>query len=465
MTTNTNSLRFLSKCEVLYDNEMKHGNLIITRAFLLQINPDYKIDLIKLKETCSYWTKMNPFLRSFIKTIDKSKMIKQFEEFEEKTYIEFENVQIVNHDQKSWQDVMYEEIRQKFDSDKILWRLKFVKMNENNLDHNHVLILSSHHSIGDGRCIYELGVQFLDILCSVLKNEFCPEMSSASQDSKENSDQIIDQLYPHPLVLNYTEIERRNRFSIHLINKDQVSSSMFKYFYLSKECVNGLKKASKSYNATLRLTSVISSIVCLALRNLYKSKNVTDIPTESLNYLLLASLRDKLRLKNIQMGVYSTALEIFTDLRKYPLHEIDNKEKNYASVVWKMARDEMSKLDDALSKNQDIGSVRYVHETIEQIEKMCFKDNLWNFQLSNVGIMGNTRDLNTIKIVEHYPRMVCIKNRYDSTLFIGISTVNERMCWSFSYDEKIVSSRNMDIFIENIKNIIQKLTKNVFSAY
>jgi hypothetical protein len=164
-------------------------------------------------------------------------------------------------------------------------------------------------------------------------------------------------------------------------------------------------------------------------------------------------LREKLKLDDLDMGVYSTGLESFLDQSL----TLEN--------FWETAQKHSIEFHRRLKNNEDLHSVLGVESFFDSlIKNESFYDSdekIDLFTISNTNVLdthlSETINDDVIHLKEHYTAIPAMENRYSALFFNGISTVNKHLCWSMSFNEKYFSKSFISSLKLNICNIINKL--------
>ena len=148
-----------------------------------------------------------------------------------------------------------------------LWRIKLVKLiPEPEKDQNYAMIVSTGHTIGDGRNIYEISVQLLNIVAALLENQICSEMDESviehSLFTNEELIKINDLKFEPSEVSEHDEKNRTAKnFSIPIENGE----NKFQNFFLDSGKLNGLIAKMKLNAKEAKLTNVLLTIICAKL--------------------------------------------------------------------------------------------------------------------------------------------------------------------------------------------------------
>jgi hypothetical protein len=229
------------------------------------------------------------------------------------------------------------------------------------------------------------------------------------------------------------------------------------------------------------------------------------MPLERIQVVVLASLRDKIGINNTQMGCYAAPLvsslifkkdkskiqssilnpdfylnailfapkqllsflfqnvvmrtpvfktvffkilPIFTALK--PKKTFENNYTNLSDdEIWNLSEKETLSMHNRLNDNVDLKNYG-PHDIYMELINNNFdfgNNTAHNFCLSNYGIMNNTKNLNVIKLNEHYVSVPCMENRMGAVLRFGVNTVDSNMNIGISFNEKIFSLQ----FVKELK--------------
>jgi hypothetical protein len=457
-----NVIRKLGRIESLYDYEVLNGSLILARTFLVKVPKIYSLNLNLLEHACSFWINRHPFLKSYVYRtgsdltdyfdINSPKyyafMNKNISEYNNLEYLETKNPH-------EWKNVMESELKKPFDYfNGPLWRLKLIKIDDEfdlyhkNNESSYAFILSNSHVIGDGRNLIKIMLELFNIINSLLLNKTCDEMSSQEViESKHSIEELIEN---NPLPIKTNESHDFNHKCVSIKTGQNFSSlkENFDYLFLKSEKLNKLIKKSKQFTTDAKLTGILSTILCLSLKKMFKKYEVNDIDFNNMKYEVLASLRDKFGVSESQMGVYSVAVE-----NSIQLNELNSK------TFWKIAEIQSKMLHEKLKNNEDIHNVD-CRETIDILNDGESNLGVCNmFAFSNIGrINYKNKDDTPIKLYQHFIIQSLRDFSTSGLFFNGISsTSNGDLCWSFSYLENYYSNKFMKELKYLIVSFIEKL--------
>ena len=451
-----NLIRKLGTIESLYDYEVLNGSLILARTFLVSVPKNYDLNLNLLEKACTFWIKRHPFLQSFVYRTESDITAQDLFDINSPKYYAFMNKDISEYNNleyletknpHEWKNIMESELRKPFDYfNGPLWRLKLVKINDEfdlyykNEESSYAFILCNSHVIGDGRNLIKIMLELFNIINSLLLNNTCDEMSSQVIESKYSVEELIEN---RPLPINVNENHDFNRKCVSVKTGQNINSLQqnFDYLFLKSEKINKLIKKSKQFTTDAKLTGILSTILCLSMKKLFKKYEVNDIDFNNMKYEVLASLRDKFGVSESQMGVYSIVVESSINFN-------DLNSRNF----WKMAETQSKMLHEKLKNNEDIHNVD-CREAIDILNDGELNLGLCNmFAFSNIGRINYKNSLDMpIKLKQHFIIQSLRDFSTSGLFFNGISsTSNNDLCWSFSYLENYYSNK----FIKELKYLI-----------
>jgi hypothetical protein len=454
---NPNILRKMSRLESIFDEEVKNHNMILPRIFLVSI-PGVELELVLVKQACVYWARRHPFLRAEIFR-NEADQTKYFVKMSDDLAFKFDNVNM--YVDTEWERIVDDDLAELFDLSRgPLWTLKVIRIlpADRQLDYNYAFVFKTQHSITDGRNAYEVFRQYLNILGALLQHKVCVEMDeSVVEDSAFNIEELAYRVVSAEAMASFdptkSDLDRESRITSAFIEESARPENKFQHFYFDSEKQRLLLAKIKSRARNAKLTSVISTVVCLAFKNLYVKYNVGDIPLNKFQFSLMGSLRDKLGVSNTQMGMYITQYERLLDDRNGGLS---------LSSVWQLAEEESVDLHRFRSTSRDVDTVVFLDKMFDMImanPEMSYSDAKFNFKISNIGAMKNTEQEN-VRIKQCYVRTSNVVNRPGSNLLIGVASVDGNLCFAVSYNEKMIASRVVSELIEQIKQIVDDLIRD-----
>ena len=332
-----------------------------------------------------------------------------------------------------------------------LWRMKIVKISEKEVtrkNNEYHFIFTSHHSIADGRSCYELIAQFFNILGLLLENKTIVDLNESVQETNHSIDELSKSYQAQLGYIGKMEDETHyeHRIPGNVGNKESKAPLKLECIFLESVKLNKILERLKSKAPKAKLTSFLITLLCLAYKKTCTTFDVKDITLESFKISLLVSLREKFKLSNLQMGVFSKAMlcNIVDELN----------EKTFWSITEKLSLN----LHEKIKMNEEIETLKKMDEIYDLIMNNFewSKNHYRNFSFSNIGIMKNT-NTNAIKIQKHFVGMSNLENRIASPLFNGITTLDGNLCWTISYDERAFCQMFIQALKQEILNLIDTI--------
>lgn len=457
-------IRKLGLDESFYDHIIKNQKeIILPRVFLTTVEKSVKINLKILIDAAVYWTKRHPLLQSNILCkIDEetNKCLVQSSKYF--VYLkdglgQFHNICLTEtYDPFEWKNIVEEELKTNFDDfRKPLWRMKVIHFKNENAIYNYAFMFNCHHSIGDGRNFYTIVYQYIKIVNALCQGKIIEEMNGEIEHPQKTMEDFIAEMKANP---NYkSEIKEMPNFNQ---DKDIIPHEIgdringkpgnFAYLLLNSERLKKIFNSRDKYAPKARMSAILYTLTSLCIRKLYKEYNV-DFSKGSYDHIqfhVVASLRSKFNLNNSLMGVYSTFLNFMID---------DSlTDENF----WTFVEESSIDLHDRIANNEDLEMLDSSEERLNKINFVDKWTNNYNFLFSNIGVMPNLEEGSAIQIKEHYVAIPCQDgNSLGSTLFLGMTTVNDQLSWSFSYNDKFYSKE----FISRLHSLILNFIDNLSS--
>ena len=452
-------IRKLGNDECLYDNEILNENFLLTHAFRTKVSKKYQVDHELVKKALQIWVKRHPLLQSYIhRTQDiestKSKVLTpRYFAYLNKSLDEYNNVEISEtKDSNKWIEVIESELKIQFGlENEPLWRIKIIKLldDDKKQESDHYdFIITVHHSIGDGRNIYAIMIQFLDILGCLLEGKTCEAMNGEVEHSTHTMEEMAEAYRSKP-DYKYSKVEEfidnvTHRTPSSIGNPNGVCGRFVGVCTESAKLQKLIKKMKKMA-PECKLTSLLAGIFCMAYKKACQKHDVSDISLDSFQIYVPVSIREKLGIKNSQMGVYSPIFVCRID-----------KELNNGSI-WGIAEEMSKQIHHRIKSNEDFEALNQMDETISLVESDSFKTRqITDLTLSNICVMNNTKN-EAIKAKEHYFCIPAIDGRFLPAILLGLTTVDGNLCWAISYDEKVYKTGFFDDVKDEIVSLVDQL--------
>jgi hypothetical protein len=442
-------IRQLGVTESLYDDEVLNGTMLIT--VLLDTNPiDYSINLDLLNKACSYWVKNYTLLGSII-IRNKEFGMKYFSYLNKKNLFEFKNVEIIeSNDEMKHKEIIEDELKKQLDiKDGPLWRLKVIKQNIKE-KYKYSFIYTVHHGISDGKnCIIILNL--IDIINKLMNNK---EIIIQQVEIAKTVEELVkDHVIENNLSLSLDEKIIYDTQTRMPDIGDEINGKNANIDYLEIDKNKLLKLLIKSKSFGIKLTGTLETIICLAMKKTYIKHGLFELSKLKFQYYTLASVRDKLKIRNDQMGVYSVGLDTILDG--------DLSLEN----LWQIASKQSKSLHSRLANNEDLKSINEINSFVcylNEHNKYDSNDYAFSHTLSNIGILDDKQNDDEsfsikLKAESFYFFMPVLEKRFCGLFFIGCSTINDQLCLAFSYNSKKYNKQFVLDLKTSIINIVNQL--------
>lgn len=471
-------IRKLGFFESMMDEELMKNNMTITTSTVFLVNKEIEIDIASLRKALFIWIKIHKLLQAttyrFCDQKTKKPRIDLPKYFVtmEKNIEDYNNFEFIENSANTKDYISLTESELKTPLDFIngpLWRMKFLKINENMESDKtkYALVLTISHSISDGRNSFSIITQFLNILDKVLRGKFLDQDEQNEIISKNQWEKIIKNMKSEKKVkIKKDDFDflstLTHRIPENVGNNLEGVNGRIVHFIINEEKMSKIIKSIKSNKPTAKLTSFFILIICLAFRRACIVHNVKDIPLDSFNIGVPVCIRKKLDVNNLQMGAYVGFLEkliflngpheensikkrlwyfinrfcyfiminiffpvyfffvrifknkVFLPFKNTKLNQNDdlsNFEANSFGLnenFWSIVGDISAKLHKNISDNFEL------EIAMKELFKMMIKNNFdfsnfspVNFSVSNLGKMENLKFDSGIKVVESYVCLPC----------------------------------------------------------
>lgn len=481
-------IRKLGAAELIYDYEHSIGNIILSHAFKVSSKLDLFEHISSIDRAIFNWKQINALLRCKIITLatDNNKLIsseKYLSFADEEKINSSENVFFVslkesNSDRESnaWRILYDREYNIPFVDveNGLLWRLTFFRLN----DSTFYIYFTIHHAIVDARNVYCIIEDLLNMILLEVNGKSSIKGTSdfvepdievkvqmhgpknyeiSSHHDKEFTEfgKIPDSFRSElPVISNFdnnlfktVQVSNGNIVSCDLIPESIPLISRTKSVILNKEMLDKLLKKCKQNDT--KLTGCMHLVAILAARQLYTHYKTSQEYLNKIQYHFIANLRPFFNppLSNIIMGYFAVVFNgVFdTDV------DFDN--------FWIHAKNESDMIHLKIKNNEHFENAKHDGLLLDEINSgKIYKNTCVHFALSNLGVMNTQINENRmVNIEEHYFGTSCQRDRWSAYLFHGLTTVNNQLCWSITYNPEFIReeiAERIRALIENILNEI-----------
>ncbi|CAF0749024.1 unnamed protein product [Adineta ricciae] len=314
-----------------------------------------------------------------------------------------------------WHEVFERELNTPFDDTNLTrWSI----INE------HILIMSFYHALVDAKNLFSIGRQYLS-LCTLLpvqkETSVFLEPMEKYLFNKYSFETISDlEMKPRPIRPN-----------------PLVSRTAVRHFYLPSKILSYLKQQCHLH--TIRLNSILTIITSAAyyLARDYKQEKTIKIH-------MMVNIRPHLELNYDQSGMFATVFDCFVKLDKHSINSL-----------WSKAIEQHHDLHNRIKEKEYIANCKNDTDLLKMIHNNeDFSVNDVDFAFSNLGSLTNTA---ADQIEEHYYGVSLIEQRWTSLILVGVSTINNHLCFTITYNKNCISKDFIEKWIEKMFYFIEQL--------
>jgi hypothetical protein len=216
-----------------------------------------------------------------------------------------------------------------------------------------------------------------------------------------------------------------------------VSRTNVRHFYTSEHILFHL--INQCHLHQIRLNSILTTITAMAY---YLACDYKEEKTFKIH--MMVNIRPQLNLDFEQIGMFATVFDCFIDLNQQSL-----------TSLWINAIKQHADLHHRINEKEYIINCKNDTDLLKMINNNeSFSCDDVHFAFSNLGLLTNTID-NQIK--EHYFGVSLIEQRWTSSILIGISTINNQLCFTITYNKNQVEKQFIDQWIEKISYLLEQI--------
>ena len=466
---NLKVIRKLGELESIFDNELINDNLSQTRTFLVSIPNKYEITLDVLKKALKSLIDIHPLLRATTyreldEVTQKSKLFldKYFVYINSNEVDVYNNIEYIDTWKNfEWENLVESELKTSVDFiNGPLWRMKLLKdksvQANDSSSTRYALVLTTSHSISDGRSGYSLGIEYFNILIDVLEgNKIDYPIEKLCEFSV---DDLIKQFRSKPDFKSHVEDigldTQTNRIPSNVGNKVDGVYGRFASLEIGKETFEKIIKKMKINAPKAKITSLMGALLAKSYKNAcIKHESNTNSLLNAIQFSIAKSPRETLKIDKNAMGCYVTSL--------YCRMDLENCEKDF----WSFVEYHSILLHKRIMNNEEFVSsmesaefknifVNLINSNFDFLSNSPF-----SFAISNIGPMKNTKNERIVKVHSHYVSIPCNEKRFFPYLYFGMTTIDNNFFLAISYSEKVFSTQFIndlkEDFLEQIKTILE----------
>jgi hypothetical protein len=385
--------------------------------------------------------------------------------------------------------LLQRELTIKIDNEnELLWRVKFIAINNNNATSNqsgcldYYCLVTFHHSIIEGRTLYMLLLQLLEIIetmksgdyvkqqqydvlkdmISYFHNDFNEFQDATPFKSKNNFNVLIDIGNKEKSILSHLTAQSIEKITITSVKKnystrlllneliEQIAAFYMRALWLKidasllKQIIRLIKEHNVKMNAFLSVT------ICLAYKKLYQQYCLNEADkNQEIHYGYTISLRQFAN----DSAFGSTYFENLGNFVNLFLNKVDKEinmvdDEEWTRSFWPLVVEEHSKLVDRINTKQHL---RGPNPALNE-------NDLYDFWLSNLGTMPASYSTNSKHKIESC--FIFTTSPPEQILnFHNLITIDSQLYWSFIYNSKLFSETAAKQILDNCLQIILKITE------
>ena len=261
---------------------------------------------------------------------------------------------------------------------------------------------------------------------------------------------------PAPLMLPCAYDETKMNWPEHVGDPNgSTTATCFDCLMLERDKLAKLIAKTKQHTQRGKMTGVLVTLLAACFKTLFRKYGESDANTDIIQYEVLVSLREQLGLRASQMGVYCTVMKCSIACASFEDVESENVGTGEALVtsnVWRGVDEQSSALHARLGRYEHFANAN-IDELVSAFEhERHFNSSSHLFAFSNVGAMvyDNGDERRPIKVSAHYVAMSVREARISGCFFIGTSTISDRLCMSFNFNERRFSRA----FVAQLKQLV-----------
>lgn len=216
-----------------------------------------------------------------------------------------------------------------------------------------------------------------------------------------------------------------------------LSRTNIRHFYFSELILFHLIDQCHLYK--IRLNSILSTITTMAyyLACDYHEEKLFKIH-------MMVNIRPKLNLDFEQIGMFTTVFDCFIHLNQYSI-----------SSLWPIAIQQHNDLHHRINEKEYITNCKNDTDLLKMINNNeNFSCDDVQFAFSNLGLLTNTINNH---IEEQYFGVSLIEQRWTSSIFVGICTINNHLCFTIAYNKNRIEEYFIDKWIKKIYYLLEQI--------
>jgi len=284
--------------------------------------------------------------------------------------------------------------------------------------------MSFYHLTVDAKNLFSIGRRYLS-LCSSVSDDF------KKYTLLEPMEKYLFNKYSFEII---SDLEMKPR---PIRPNPLVSRTHVRHFYFSNQILSHL--TNQCHLHKIRLNSILTIITATAY---YLACDYHEEKTLKIH--MMVNIRPLLNLDVEQTGMFATVFDCFVKINQQLI-----------TSLWLNAVQQHNDLHRRIGEKEYIINCKNDTDLLKMInnnEDFCSDDV--DFAFSNLGLLSNTNDN---QIEEHYYGVSLIEQRWTSLILIGISTINNHLCFTITYNKNKIEKDFIEKWIEKIYYLLEQL--------
>jgi hypothetical protein len=288
----------------------------------------------------------------------------------------------------------------------------------------HILIMAFHHAIVDAKNLFFIGRQYLSLCLSIINDR-------TKRIHLEPMEKYLVNEYSFEPISDLDMIPRPGR------SESNLSQTRVRHFFVSNSILIRLQDQCHGHH--IRLNSILSVISAMSF---YLASHVYH--EQTLKIHMMVNIRSQLELNFEDTGMFATVFDCFLRF-----------DQDSLASIWQQAKEQHVDLHRRIHNREYIVNCKNDTDLLRMINAhQSFSSDDVHFAFSNLGLLSNT---NENHIQEHYFGVSLIEQRWTSAILLGISTINDQLCFTITYNKHKISANFIDQWIEQIQYLLKQI--------
>jgi hypothetical protein len=286
--------------------------------------------------------------------------------------------------------------------------------------------MSFHHVIVDAKNLFFIGRQYLSLCSSLITTINTTKLL-------EPMEKYLFNKYAYEIISDL-DLKPRPIRSNPIISRTNV-----RHFYFTQPML--LHLINQSHLHKIRLNSILSTITATAY---YLACDYHEEKTLKIH--MMVNIRPQLDLDFEQIGMFATVFDCFININEQAIESL-----------WSNAIQQHDDLHHRINEKEYIINCKNDTDLLKMINNNEeFSCDDVHFAFSNLGLLTNTIDN---QIEEQYFGVSLIEQRWTSSILVGISTIQNHLCFTITYNKNQIKENFIDKWIEKIYYLLEQILK------